>query len=65
MMSKKKSPVSVAPLTGHDVKGNKSAISFTYVNFNDNTAERIFQVLLDLLCEQEGTEIVKLSLKKA
>lgn len=63
-MDKKKSPVSASTLARHDVKPQPSNASFTFINFNDNTALRIYQVLADLLCEQENIEPVKLSLKK-
>lgn len=36
----------------------------TFVNFNDTTVLHIFQVLSDLLAEQEGLPKVKLTLKK-
>lgn len=65
-MKKTKSPVSASTLTGRNVErtNQQTNDSFTYANFNDNTALHIFQVLADLLAEQEGLEPVKLSLKE-
>lgn len=63
-MSKTKNPASVVT-TSRALQQKELKPSATFVNFNDTTVLHIFQVLSDLLAEQENTEKVKLSIKKA
>lgn len=65
-MEKTNSPVNVASINRarDEAPSTTKETTITFVNFNDTTVLHIFQVLSDLLAEQDGFEPVKLTVAK-